>query len=239
MPEPQEEEDLGVEGVEAQVDDDTDHTHSVATIVCNDHDRIKGLWRRYKDPTDSAHERQLLVMQLLRELTVHMGAEEAVLYPVVAERVEEHMAEHALDEHESLKLFASDLEAMVAAAEAAAEGGKAAAEGPGGEGFEAKLHQLMETLLDHTYEEEHRMLPALRDALDERELCELGSQFEAAKRHLPTRPHPTDPSRHVDDAVVLADAARDAAAFEGTPPAIGTDSTQVLRRDGGSEAAAA
>lgn len=32
-------------------------------------------------------QRQLLAWQLLRELTVHMLAEEAVLYPVIAEQV--------------------------------------------------------------------------------------------------------------------------------------------------------
>lgn len=40
--------------------------------------RIKGLYRRYKDPTDSPQQRQLLAYQLLRELTVHMLAEEQV-----------------------------------------------------------------------------------------------------------------------------------------------------------------
>jgi hypothetical protein len=43
------------------------------------------------------------------------------------------------------------------------------------------------------------------------------------------RPHPADPKHpgHLDDAVVLLDAARDAAQFEGTPPAIGSPSTEV------------
>lgn len=36
----------------------------------------------------------------------------------------------------------------------------------------------------------------------------------------------------MDDALVLLDAARDAAMFEGAPPALGTDSTEV-RRVGG------
>lgn len=184
---------------------------SIMHLLPESHDRIKGLYKRYKDPTDTPHQRQLLALALLRELNVHMLAEEAVVYPVLAEQIgEEHLRDHAVDEHDSLKLFASDLEGMKA----------------GDEGYDAKLHQLMETYLDHAAFVEHRMLPALRDALHESELRELGQRFEAAKQHMPTRPHPGD---KFDDATVLLDAARDAAAFEGQPPAIGSDSTEVLR----------
>jgi hypothetical protein len=43
------------------------------------------------------------------------------------------------------------------------------------------------------------------------------------------RPHPTDPKHPdaLDDALALLDAARDAALFEGTPPALGSPSTEV------------
>lgn len=208
------EEELVEEAVEAGEHPPCDEdVTSIAFLVPNDHDRIKGLYRRYKDPTDSPRQRQMLAWQLLREMTVHILAEEAVLYPVVAEQVEEHMRDHALDEHESLKLFTSDLEGMTL-----------------GEGYDEKLHQLMETFLEHIHEEEHRMMPALREVLDDAELREMGKRFLEAKQHLPTRPHPDDPKHpHIDDAVVLLDAARDAALFGGLPPAIGTNSTEVLR----------
>lgn len=46
---------------------------------------------------------------------------------------------------------------------------------------------------------------------------------------LACRPHPTDPKHPdaLDDALALLDAARDAALFEGTPPALGSPSTEV------------
>jgi len=56
------------------------------------------------------------------------AAEEAVLYPVIADKVNEHMRDHALDEHESLALFSSDLEGMKVDEE----------------GYDDKIHQLME-----------------------------------------------------------------------------------------------
>jgi hypothetical protein len=44
------------------------------------------------------------------------------------------------------------------------------------------------------------------------------------------RAHPdVKHTSHVDDATVLRDAAKDAAQFDGTPPAIGSPSTEVLR----------
>lgn len=189
-------------------------TMSILSIIPNDHDRIKGLYRRYKDPTDSPHQRQLLAYQLLRELTVHMLAEEQVVYPLIAEMVDEHMRDHAVDEHDSLKLFSSDLENQKVE----------------DEGFDDKMHQLMETFLEHIHEEEHTMLAALREVLDEPQLRDLGKSFEAAKQHVPTRPHlDASHAAHIDDATVLLDAARDAAAFGGTPPPLGSDSTAVLK----------
>lgn len=146
-------------------------TLSILSIIPNEHDRIKGLYRRYKDPTDSPQQRQSLANQLLQELHAHMLAEEQVVYPVVAEEIEEHMRDHAVDEHDSLKLFSNDLYCQKI----------------DDEGFEDKMHQLMETFLEHIHEEEHKMLHALRDVLEEPQLRELGKQFEAAKQRVPAR----------------------------------------------------
>jgi hypothetical protein len=45
----------------------------------------------------------------------------------------------------------------------------------------------VQTFLEHIHEEEHVMLPALRDELEEAQLRELGKRFEDAKQHMPTR----------------------------------------------------
>eukprot|EP00775_Hariotina_reticulata_P006551 gene6551-6779_t len=223
-PEADDDEDVDIPPAEAREHPPADEdTTSIMAIIPNDHDRIKrnvlvllpsSVRYRYKDPTDSPHLRELLVLQLLRELTVHSQAEEAVLYPVIADKVNEHMRDHALDEHESLALFSSDLEGMKVDEE----------------GYDEKMHQLMETFLEHVHDVEHIMMPALRNVMEEKELRELGKRFEAAKQHVPTRPHVDAQHKvHVDDATVLLDAARDAAQFGGTPPAIGSPSTEVLR----------
>lgn len=41
---------------------------------------------------------------------------------------------------------------------------------------------ILQTFLEHIHEEEHTMLPALRDVLQEAQLRELGKRFEAAKQ---------------------------------------------------------
>lgn len=46
---------------------------------------------------------------------------------------------------------------------------------------------VVQTFLEHTHEEEHVMLPALRGELQEAQLRDLGKRFEAAKQHMPTR----------------------------------------------------
>lgn len=45
----------------------------------------------------------------------------------------------------------------------------------------------LKTFLEHAHESEHKMLPALRSALDDDALHELGKRYQAAKQHLPTR----------------------------------------------------
>lgn len=52
----------------------------------------------------------------------------------------------------------------------------------------------------------------------------------AAVLYRACRPHLDEShTSHVDDATVLLDAAKDAAAFGGTPPPLGADSTEVLK----------
>lgn len=73
-------------------------------------------------------------------------------------QIEEHLRDHAMDEHESLKLFTSDLEGMQL----------------GDEGYDDKLHQLMEVgpVTD----------TASRRPLDQ-QLCDRGAEELHLHRH--------------------------------------------------------
>lgn len=211
MPDTQAEPPIG-----AGVDDDD---NCIIALIPNDHDRIKGLFRRWKDPMDTDEERHLLALHLIRELAVHLVAEEEVLYGVaVAEQLDPHALDRAIDEHDYLKQLSARVQALLAQPNAEATA------------LERTMQELIEAFLEHIHDEEHRVLPALRAACEPAQLKELGVRFEQAKRHVPTRPHPdVRHHNHLDDATVLHDAALDAAEFGGEPPAIGTSSTAVLR----------
>lgn len=111
-----------------EADEGVEDYHNIIPMVMNDHDHIKGLYRKYKDPTYDRDQRQTVLSQLTRDLTVHTIAEEQVLYPVVGDHFGENARNHAEDEHQSLKLLMSDLDSMRV----------------GDDGFEDKVHQLME-----------------------------------------------------------------------------------------------
>lgn len=177
MAEELEREEEGFEEVEEDsIDILEENPDCVMVQVANDHDMIKGLYRRYKDPTLSDKEHQRIVWEMIRALCVHMYAEEEVLCPAFAEEISEAARAHALDVDESLKLLLSDVDSMAV----------------GQEGFGAKVEQLMEVFFEHLAAEEH-LMPELREAVGPERLMELGGRFKAAKEHVPTRPHPSAP----------------------------------------------
>lgn len=163
-------------------EDDPDEIH---VILMNEHDHLKGLYRSLKDPAmRNPAQRQKLAWHLIHDLTVHSLAEEEVLYPAARQHLGDHMPDHALDEHQSLKLLSGDLERLDP--------------GKDGQRFDDTLTQLMNALMEHIHDEEHNLLPALRKAVSVEELRRLGRRFTAAKQHVPTRPRtwpPNKPSR--------------------------------------------
>lgn len=148
----------------------------VTTALANDHDRIKGLYKRYRSPSLGDDERQLVVWEMIRALCVHLYAEEEVLLPVMAKEFGQGSRDHALDVDKSLKIILSDIDGMKV----------------GDDGLQAKVGQLMEVFFQHMAEEEHQM-PELREAVPPERLLELGRKFRAAQQHVPTRPHPSAP----------------------------------------------
>lgn len=144
--------------------------HCVTVQVANDHDKIKGLYRRFKDPALTEEEHQRVVWEMVRSLCIHLYAEEEVLCPVMAEEIGEGVRDHAMDVDSSLKLLLSDIDAMKV----------------GQDGFVEKLEQLMQVFFEHMAEEEH-LMPELREAVGDARLKDLGTRFKAAKAHVPTR----------------------------------------------------
>lgn len=153
-----------------EFDVDEELEANISCQVANDHDLIKGLYKRLRAPGLSNDERQALVWEMVRLLDAHVAAEEAVLCPALAKEMGEGVRQHALAVDSSLKLLIGDLSAMRVT----------------DPGFPEKVNQLMAVFFEHMAEEEH-LLPELRGAVGVEELVELGGRFKAVREGLLAR----------------------------------------------------
>lgn len=55
---------------------------SVFYMVVEDHNKIRSLYDHYKAPGVTTEQKQMLVYQMIREISMHSSAEEETLYPV-------------------------------------------------------------------------------------------------------------------------------------------------------------
>ena len=124
-------------------------------------------------------ERDELVQQVTRELSVHAAIEEQVLYPAMRRSLAdgESRVEEALDEHQAVKETLSDIEKSSDTEER-----------------DQLLEDLMADVRHHVEEEEGELFPELRAAIGQDELRQMGSALQAAKKMAPTHPHPHAPS---------------------------------------------
>lgn len=182
----------------------------VIEILTHDHHEVEQMFtelEQLRGLTDdaSAQRRKDLVDQVTIELVRHSVAEEAEVYPKVAEKVSSEEAEHAKHEHAEAEQTMKRLEKL----------------DPGDAMFEERLAELMSEVREHVAEEEGEMFPHMRNVLSEDELVELGRKVEAVKKIAPTRPHPSAPDGPPGDKLLgpvtgLLDRMRDAVSHRGT-----------------------
>jgi len=118
-------------------------------ILEADHDKVLELFEHFEDIKDShAHkEKQTIVADACRELTIHTTLEEEVFYPAVRGALDDDdLMNEALVEHEGAKSLIEDLEGMDA----------------GDEMFNAKFIVLAENVRHHIKEERNEMFPKVR-----------------------------------------------------------------------------
>jgi len=148
------------------------------TLLKQDHKTVAKLFKEFEKTKQPARQRKL-AKQIVAELSVHAAIEEMVFYPAVRERVPKtaDTVLESLEEHHIVKWVLSELEDMK----------------PDHERFKAKMTVLIENVRHHVKEEESELFPNVRKALGRRELAELGTALERAKKVAPTRPHPRGP----------------------------------------------
>jgi len=172
----------------------------ITELLRNEHREAEAAFALFEAATD-VEIRRGLAQTLVKALSIHAGAEELVLYPVIRKKVLDgaDMIDHSLEEHQVVK----DL--LVQIDRAARNGG-------------AELGTLVERLksatLEHVDEEEGKVFPRLRESVDREELRDLGRQLMEVEVHAPTHPHPHAPNRPpankvADMAAFVLDTARD------------------------------
>jgi hemerythrin superfamily protein len=146
------------------------------SLLESDHRAVDQLFREYEGLAGAAEPsaRRQPVERMIRELSVHAGIEEQVLYPTVRQEVPDGaaMEAEARREHEEAKETLRRLDRM----------------DPSESDFDSSVRRLIRDVRHHLQEEEGDMFPKLRTALDQERLTTLGARMQEAKRTVPTRP---------------------------------------------------
>jgi len=146
-------------------------TQDVVDLILNDHREVERLFDQLQNEPKT---RANVVPVLVTLLTAHSRAEEAEVYPAArSEAGESEEVEHSQEEH----LLADRLLQRLAGTDPAAPE------------FEGVLRELVEAVTHHVEEEEEKVLPGLRERIDESRRGELGAAFLASRQeHLGEEP---------------------------------------------------
>ena len=150
------------------------------TLLRSDHRVAERLFKRFETLGGRASKsKRDVVDRMIEVLAVHAVIEEQVFYPAVRKILpgaEEQILE-GLESHHIVKWSLAEVDGM----------------DPDSERFDAKVTLVVENVRHHVDEEEEGVFPRVREALGRRDLQDLGSALDVAKKAAPTRPHPRSP----------------------------------------------
>ena len=151
---------------------------SIIDLLQHDHRRVETLFTDYELAQDPGRKDEI-AREVTRELSIHAAVEELLVYPAVRNKVDNgsELADHAIDEHQTVKEILADIEKLDAT--------------------DPQLHErftlLMAEIRKHVSEEEGEVLPALAQAMPAERLQGMGELAENMKGLMPTHPHPNVP----------------------------------------------
>jgi len=133
----------------------------VITLIERDHREVEELFAKFRQTGDAS-----VATQICDELDRHTRAEEEAVYPVIASEVSggKALSKEATEEHEEARQLVGRVR-RTSDPDHLAE----------------LMTQLEQAINHHVEEEEHEILPKVRDAVDQARLDEMGADFEAAK----------------------------------------------------------
>jgi hemerythrin superfamily protein len=135
-------------------------------LIEQDHRALEALFGQM---TTGDGDRVALIQEITVRLTAHARAEEAEVYPAIvhAQPGEDEEVEHAHDEHHEAEHLLRKARNLTASPH-----------------FDEAFEAFVAAVRHHVEEEEQKILPALRDALDAATLKQLGTAFEKARAEL-------------------------------------------------------
>lgn len=145
-------------------------------LLKNDHRHVQKLVAAFTK--DAGGRRSEILIEIIRELSIHAALEEAYLYPLIRDVAPGGGAllEADVREHQRLKEVLARLDGAVGLANTREVK------------HEVKL--LSVDLTHHVAEEENEFFPALKKAVPKATLKAVGRSMRDAARTAPTRPHP-------------------------------------------------
>ncbi len=132
---------------EREMDDQTESAGDVFEMLKTDHRHVQDLFTRFEDADKRA--RASIAEETLTALEVHAALEEELVYPAIAEVLDDEEAvNEAKEEHHVARLLIKELHKMDA----------------GGEAFATKFKVLGELVGHHIEEEEGEMFPQAQES---------------------------------------------------------------------------
>ncbi|KAI0082150.1 hypothetical protein K474DRAFT_830981 [Panus rudis PR-1116 ss-1] len=148
----------------------------VAKEVSLDHDNVRELFDRYKSASEVALKAKI-ANTLIREMAIHGEAEEISVYNKLAEYGMFDEVEHDKAEHRQVKELVAKADQM----------------DPTHGDFDKIITEAVTVFIKHAEEEEDGQLKKFEAKLSPEENDKIAREFLAARKKVPTRPHPTAP----------------------------------------------
>lgn len=148
----------------------------IVTVLKADHRNVEQLFSQLESSSDRALKtKERLFLEIKKELTIHMMAEEKILYPRMLDIPELRKAAfEANEEHRLVKQLLDETSELVC----------------GSEQWNAKLKVIKDLVRHHVQEEEGEIFKKLRHSLSSAVLNEMGSAVAEIKSK--SRPAPTN-----------------------------------------------
>ncbi|RXW11806.1 hypothetical protein EST38_g14048 [Candolleomyces aberdarensis] len=150
--------------------------------IKRDHREILAFYTEYKAAAGNHDQQERWANQLTWEIARHSIGEELVVYPLLEKSLgdEGHaLAEHDREEHQVVKDGLKKIERLkVGSAE-----------------FDTALKTIMDNLQEHIQSEEEQDFPQLETAIGLEKSVETAKSFQRTKMFVPTRSHPSAPSK--------------------------------------------